>query len=135
MTTFYSLRFETPTTWKAWSPYLYPPATVWPGYTSRHWVPSSSPPTTRRTTVKVFDPASTWLLSVRTCATFTSLGRTEQKSRPPVVPLVSCAYVFVDVEPCLVTPLPRNGCPSFVESVTSGMCLQGVIQQWSYESH
>jgi hypothetical protein len=31
-----------------------------PGYTPRHWVPFSSPPTTRRATVEVFDPASTW---------------------------------------------------------------------------
>jgi hypothetical protein len=31
----------------------------WPGYTSRHWVHFSSPPTTRRSTVELFDPAST----------------------------------------------------------------------------
>jgi hypothetical protein len=30
-----------------------------PVYTSGNWVPSSPPPTTRRTTVEVFDPAST----------------------------------------------------------------------------
>jgi hypothetical protein len=29
-------------------------------YTPRHWVPFSSPPTTCRTTVEVFDPASIW---------------------------------------------------------------------------
>jgi hypothetical protein len=40
-------------------PYLYPPSTRWPSYTSRHWVPFSSPPTTRRATVEVFEPAST----------------------------------------------------------------------------
>jgi hypothetical protein len=59
MTTFYCLRFETPLTWKARSPYLYHPGTERPGYTSRHWVPFSSPPTTRRAKVHVFDPAST----------------------------------------------------------------------------
>jgi hypothetical protein len=41
------------------SPYLYPPGTGWPGYTPRHWVPFSSPRTTRRATVEVFDPVST----------------------------------------------------------------------------
>jgi hypothetical protein len=38
MTTFYCLRFETPTTWRTRSLYLYPPGTGWPGYTPRHWV-------------------------------------------------------------------------------------------------
>jgi hypothetical protein len=37
------------------SPYLlvYPPGTGWPSYTHRHWVPFSSPPTTRRATVEL----------------------------------------------------------------------------------
>jgi hypothetical protein len=38
------------------SSYLNPPGTGWPSYTLRHWVPFSSPPTTRRATVQVFDP-------------------------------------------------------------------------------
>jgi hypothetical protein len=38
MTTFYSLRFETPPIWRTRSLYLYPPGTGWPGYTPRHWV-------------------------------------------------------------------------------------------------
>jgi hypothetical protein len=59
MTTFYCLRFETPPTWRARSPYLYPPGTGWPRYNPRHWVPFSSPPTTRKATVEVFDPTST----------------------------------------------------------------------------
>jgi hypothetical protein len=59
MTIFCCLRFETSPTWKARSPYFYTPGTGWPGYTPRHWVPFSSPPTTRRATVEVFDPAST----------------------------------------------------------------------------
>jgi hypothetical protein len=50
MTIFYSLRFETPPTWRARSPYLYPLVTGWPNYTPRHWIPFSSPPTTRRAT-------------------------------------------------------------------------------------
>jgi hypothetical protein len=40
-------------------PYLYPPEKWWPGYASRHWVPFSWPPTTRRATVEVFERAST----------------------------------------------------------------------------
>jgi hypothetical protein len=48
-----------PQTWRSRSPYLYPPGTGWPGFTPRHWVPFSSPPTTRRATVEVFDPATT----------------------------------------------------------------------------
>jgi hypothetical protein len=59
MTTFYCLRFEAPPTWRARFPYLYPTGTGWPGYTPRHWVPFSSPPTTRRATVQVSDHAST----------------------------------------------------------------------------
>jgi hypothetical protein len=47
---------ETPRTWRARSPYLYPPGTGWPGYIPRHWVPFSSPPTTHRATMEVFEP-------------------------------------------------------------------------------
>jgi hypothetical protein len=58
VTIFYCLKFETPPTWRARSPYLYPPGTGWPSYTPRHWVPFLSPPMTRRDTVEVFEPAS-----------------------------------------------------------------------------
>jgi hypothetical protein len=37
MAIFYSLRFETPTSWRARSPYLYLLGTGWPSYTPRHW--------------------------------------------------------------------------------------------------
>jgi hypothetical protein len=49
-----------PPTWKARSPYLYPPETGWPSCTPppRHWVPFLSPPTTRRAAVEVFEPSS-----------------------------------------------------------------------------
>jgi hypothetical protein len=60
MTIFYCLRFETPPTEMARSPYLHSPGRGWPGYTPRHWVPFSSPCTIRRATVEVFDPDSTW---------------------------------------------------------------------------
>jgi hypothetical protein len=56
---FTASRYETPRKWKTSSPYLYPPETWWPGYKPRHWLPFSSPPTTRRAPVEVFDPAST----------------------------------------------------------------------------
>jgi hypothetical protein len=39
MTTLDCLRFETNPTWRARSPYLYPPVTGWPSYTPRYWVP------------------------------------------------------------------------------------------------
>jgi hypothetical protein len=63
MTTFYCLRFETHPAWRARSQRLYPPGTGWPSYTSRHWIPFWLPPTTRRATVEVFDPASTRALN------------------------------------------------------------------------
>jgi hypothetical protein len=55
----YCLRFETPSTWGARFLYLYRPETGLPKYTPTHWVLFSSSPTTRRSTVKVFDPTST----------------------------------------------------------------------------
>jgi hypothetical protein len=62
MTIFYCLKFETLPTWRARSPYLYPPGTGWPGYTPRHWVPFPSPLTTTKATVEISEPASrtTW---------------------------------------------------------------------------
>jgi hypothetical protein len=39
-------------------PVFISPRTEWPSYTPRHWVPFSSPPTTLKATVEVFDPAS-----------------------------------------------------------------------------
>jgi hypothetical protein len=50
---------ETPPTWRARSPYLYPPGTRYPRYTPGHWVRFPSPLTTLRATVEVFYPAST----------------------------------------------------------------------------
>jgi hypothetical protein len=50
---------ETPPTWRARFPYLYPPGTGWPRYTPGHWVPFPSPNTTRRATVEVLYPSST----------------------------------------------------------------------------
>jgi hypothetical protein len=59
MILFFCLRFDITPTWRGRPPYLYSPGTRWPSYTLRNWVPFSSPPTTLRTTVEVFEPAST----------------------------------------------------------------------------
>jgi hypothetical protein len=56
----YCFKFKTPPTWRAGFAYLCPPGTGWPSYTPRNWVHFSSPATTRRATVEVFEPASTW---------------------------------------------------------------------------
>jgi hypothetical protein len=90
MTLFHCLRSEAPPTWRATSPYLYPPGTGWPGYTPRRWVPVSSPPTTRRATVEVFDPACTRVLTSdlpslncsSSCLQDKSSARTTQKTQP-----------------------------------------------------
>jgi hypothetical protein len=63
MTIFYCLRFEIPPTWTIRSPYSYPLLTGWPGYTPRHWVPFSSPPTSRRATLEAFESPSAQVLS------------------------------------------------------------------------
>jgi hypothetical protein len=48
-----------PPTWRVKFSYVYLPGKGWPCYIPRHWVPFSSPPTTRRATMEVFEPAST----------------------------------------------------------------------------
>jgi hypothetical protein len=40
-------------------PVFMSPRNGWPNCTTRHWVPFSSPATTRRATMEVFEPAST----------------------------------------------------------------------------
>jgi hypothetical protein len=42
-------------------PVFISPRNRWPSSTPRHWVPFSSPPTTRRATVEVLDHVSTWV--------------------------------------------------------------------------
>jgi hypothetical protein len=61
LTSYFTVLFETPPTWRTRPLYLYHPGTGWPSYTPWHWVPFSSPLTTRRATVEVFQPTSTWL--------------------------------------------------------------------------
>jgi hypothetical protein len=45
---YFTVSSKTPPTWRARSPYLYPPGTGWPSYTPGHWVPFLSSLTTRR---------------------------------------------------------------------------------------
>jgi hypothetical protein len=52
LTIFHRLWFETPSTLKAMSPYLYPPWSRQPSYIPGHWVPFWLPPTTRRTKIR-----------------------------------------------------------------------------------
>jgi hypothetical protein len=61
--------------------YLYPPGTGWPSYTPRHWVLFPSPPTTRRATVEVFEPASTRGIAL-------SSARTTVLTPFPTVPIL-----------------------------------------------
>jgi hypothetical protein len=51
---YFTVSFETFSTWRARSPYLYLPGTGWPNYTPRHCVPFSSPLTARKDKVEVF---------------------------------------------------------------------------------
>jgi hypothetical protein len=97
VTIFYCLRLETSPTRRARSPYLYPSGTWWPSYTPRHWVPFSSPPTTRRTTVGVFEPASIRgsLNRSRSVESY-SLGAGPQRT-PPASPLVLLRYIATAV--------------------------------------
>jgi hypothetical protein len=53
----FTVSSETPPTWRARFPYLYPPGTGWPSYTPGHWVPFTSSLTTRRATVEIFEPS------------------------------------------------------------------------------
>jgi hypothetical protein len=78
---YFTLRFETPPTWRARSPYLYLPGTGWPRYTPRHCIPLSPPPPARRAKVKVFDPTSTRVTS--NCRACNTSARTTQKTPFP----------------------------------------------------
>jgi hypothetical protein len=104
MIVFYSLRFETPPTWRTRSPYLYPRGRRWSSYKLRHWVPSSSPPTTRRATVEASEPASTGVDSSYLMVAgprHTDSARTAQRTPIPTALLLLRA--------CLLRPLPNNG--------------------------
>jgi hypothetical protein len=78
------------------------PRAGWPSYTPRHWVPFTSPPTTRGATVEVFEHASKRDTDCIALIVFliTSLHGTNRKRRFQQYSVV--VGVFTD-------PLPRNG--------------------------
>jgi hypothetical protein len=95
MTTFYCFKFQTSPTWRARSPYLYPPGTGWPSYTPRHWITFrrllrlaglrwrySTPP-----------PHGIAKCFVRACCIPSS--RTAQKTPLPIVACVSATLVYL----------------------------------------
>jgi hypothetical protein len=99
------------------SPYLYPPGTWWASYTPRQCVPFSSPPTTLKATVEVFEPASTRART--TCPRYTALTRTAQKTSRP---LLLCSLVAGD------TACPQNCSP--VTAGISSPVYTAVTWQW-----
>jgi hypothetical protein len=95
---FYCLRFETTPTWRARTPYLYPPGTGWPGCIPGHWILFSS---------------HEWRLI--TCPTFIIPGRTEYRTLPWTVYVIRCSSVAawtcvnsVATNPLLSEPLSSN---------------------------
>jgi hypothetical protein len=56
---YFTVSYEILQTWRARSPYLYPPGTGCPSYTPGHWVPFLPPLITHRAMVEVFCPTST----------------------------------------------------------------------------
>jgi hypothetical protein len=56
---YFTVSFQTLSTCRARSPYLYPPERGWPSYSPGHWVPISLPFMTLRAMAEVFCPTST----------------------------------------------------------------------------
>jgi hypothetical protein len=89
--------------------YLYSAGRGLPNYTSRHWVPFSLLSATRRATVQVFDPVSTWALTRQNCTAgqsqsqsqiyFTTGGLQPISSFWRQAPWDSRAEIFVSIEP------------------------------------
>jgi hypothetical protein len=104
MTLVYCLRFETPPTWRVSLPYLYPSGIGWPSYTTKYWVPFSSPLTTRRARVEVFKVACTRGVG----DSLTNLGTilTENTASSNALNCWIPIYCLGNV---LNEPLPRNG--------------------------
>jgi hypothetical protein len=103
MTIFYHLTFDTPPTWKASPPYLYPPGMGWPNYTLKQKVPFSLLPTTRRDKVELFEHAS-----ALTAAHYIASAWTPQKTNLPTFLLlcdISISTDFAETLLPIVTPL------------------------------
>jgi hypothetical protein len=142
MIIFYFLRFETPPTWRARSPYLHPPGTRWPSYTPRHWVTFSSPPTTRRATVEVFDPAFTWVFSQSSVgmeSSLCSLGADPTENTVSIVIVQQYFDCFLRIrcrknvfaqplssnERLSIPPLHRNSCTRY-NIIVMNFTIEGV---------
>jgi hypothetical protein len=69
-------------------PVFIPPGRWWPSFTPRHWVPFSSPPTTRSAMVEVFEPASTKGMTNGSDPRYIASSRTPQKTNFPTVLLL-----------------------------------------------
>jgi hypothetical protein len=89
-------------------PVFISPRTGWPGYTPKHWVPFSSPPTARRATVEVYDPTSTRVSHSHSL--FYSLynfGKDQiEITTSNSVSIIVC--LFVAAETCLTTCYPAT---------------------------
>jgi hypothetical protein len=86
-------------------PVFISPRTGWPTHTSKHWVPFSSPPTTSRDTMEVFDGVATRVsLSCNPRFTYNPQhGQRRKQSSSTFAPIIS-------VESCLFAkPLPSKG--------------------------
>jgi hypothetical protein len=111
----YMQTFEIPSTRSDRSPCLYPTGTGRSSYAPRYWVPFSSPPTSRRATVDVFELASTW--GTRPAGLGPSLysleaGPTENTtSSSPIVVMGGCLAIARTSFPRkrVNEPLLRNG--------------------------
>jgi hypothetical protein len=142
MTIFYCLRFGTPPTWRVRSPYLYPPAAGWPSYTPGHWVPFSSPPTTRRTAVELLEPASIQAsdLTLLTVLLITSRHRPHRKHRSSVAVSNCCRGNTLVCEAVASKQLlyiysSRGRCPETGLCVTVFICTSLRNNGWRREDH
>jgi hypothetical protein len=99
--------------------------TGWPSYTPRHWVPILSPPTTRRATVEVFDPASTReTLLIKSQVTLQSVSQSWCRS-----PSGAHDQIFI-----IVWHLPSCFCVGELEApiLRNSSELSGVTNLWTW---
>jgi hypothetical protein len=108
MTTFNSLRFEIPPTWKARSPYLYPPGNVWPSYT----------------------PGTGFLFVSSYDSQCYSGG-----NQPHLLGIDSMVNAIFCCLRCVFTGLlPSNGCP-IVDSICFGNVFAKLLPSYGYICH
>jgi hypothetical protein len=97
----------------------------WPCFTvSDSSLPFSSSPTTRRDTVEVFDPASTRQSTLEFKNELSCITRDEPKRDHQLEQLIYYCTYLLSRKTCVSEPFSSTGCPSTVDSGTSGTCLQ-----------